>query len=148
MNLVSIDIKERLLERGLGYFVEADGRAADYAICISSEPATPDRVITIYDTGGPSPMECMDAGRNPIHQETFQIRVRGIGYLETRAKLDDIIWVLHRREVYMAANQFPGEPYMKYTEIAKQGAALPLPKDGKGRDIWTQNFRVFRHEMP
>ena len=51
MNPVSKDIMDLLVTEGLGQ----DAGTADWGIYRSEEPDTPNKVITIYDTGGPEP---------------------------------------------------------------------------------------------
>lgn len=77
-------VKDILIEApAIGAF----GGLADWAVYLGRQPAGPDRVITVYDTGGDSP----EAGLL-LSYPAVQVRIRGkvADYLVARNKLQDI----------------------------------------------------------
>jgi len=81
---VAKDIADRLVTQSIGTFAATSG----WGIYISSEPISPDTVITIYNTGGvdePNP-------KWRLESRSFQIRVRGAenGYTAAYSKAEAI----------------------------------------------------------
>ena len=83
MAVPSIDMKDVLVTDGVGVF----GGGGVWSIYIGTEPATPDQVITLYDTGGtdPNPRLLLDF-------QTFQVRIRGLtgDYQITYEKAEEV----------------------------------------------------------
>lgn len=84
MSDVAKDMADRLVAQSIGTFAGTSG----WGIYISSEPVSPDTVITIYNTGGvdePNP-------KWRLESRSFQIRVRGDenGYVAAYAKAEAI----------------------------------------------------------
>jgi len=68
MNPVTIDLKDILEANGVGTFGATNG----WGIYIGFEPETPDTTITLYDTGGGSPLPNL-----LLDFPTIQTRIRG-----------------------------------------------------------------------
>ncbi len=64
----SVDFKDLLSTAGVGTWQATTG----WALAVSREPATPDQVVTIYDTGGQDPN-----AKWLLDNPTVQVRVRG-----------------------------------------------------------------------
>src|SRR5690606_5811001 len=74
MRSAADELAHYLEDRGIGLF----GGNADWSIHIDREPFAPDRVVTLYDTGGSANVSIDPEIRNP----TFQVRVRGLTFSE------------------------------------------------------------------
>lgn len=139
MNPVSKDIMDLLVAESLGQ----DAGTADWAIYRSEEPDTPDKVITIYDTGGPKPWYYMDATIAAPMYPSFQVRVRGQDYTEVYTKIEAI-----RDYLNSVTGWFVGVgDSTEYGRPFQTSEILSLGKDESGRSRLTVNFRVIRQDV-
>ena len=93
MNAPSVDIKEML-----EYFAQEDSSCVSelFPINIGKEPAEPQNVISIFETGIMGPQLTLD--RSEIYEyPTIQIRVRANEYLEGWDVITNIKNILHGR---------------------------------------------------
>lgn len=103
-------------------------------------PADPDRVITLYETGGLRP-----EAKPEVDYPTFQVRVRGgtTQYSTAAEKLDDIERALHGANGLLYAETTATNRY--YPGIWAQSGPLQLGVDGQDtRPLLAQNFRAAR----
>lgn len=111
---------------------------------VNSEPTSPDRVITVYDTEGVGHGRIQVSGFRPEHHG-IQIRIRSdrsdIGY--TRGRL---IAVTLEQNVYEENITIDGVDY-KIHSLNRQGDVIPLGSDAKNskRFIHTVNFLTWIH---
>ena len=96
-------------------------------------PPDPDKVITIYETGGSPPEP-----RAEVDYPTFQVRVRSgtTGYSTGMEKLAAVQMALHGLTATHNSWYYPG--------FWAQGDALSLGFDQETRPILAQNFRAAR----
>lgn len=108
------------------------GGSGDWAVYVGEEPATPDNVVTFYDTGG--------AFANPEGQfqnPTIQIRVRSRDYLAGYTKaaaLRDLL-ILPRDFIF---GDWHYSGVVLTTDVAKIG------KGPNNCNLFTVNFRLGR----
>jgi len=129
-NAASIDIKDILVDEGIGTFAATTG----WGIYVGRMPDDGlDTTITIYDTGNPDP----EIGV-AIDKPTIQILVRGTewDYPGTNTKCVNIKNVLHRRPtetvnttIYDGIYLINGPKFLEY--------------DTKNRPVFSLNFRMF-----
>jgi len=106
--------------------------ATDWNINIDNEPDSPDRCITIYDTGGqPS---------NPrwlVNYPNVQIRVRGnqAEYVQTYAKAEEVKNAL----LGILSQTINGENWVSVSQI---GDINSIGKDANRRPLLTLNFAL------
>jgi hypothetical protein len=103
------------------------GGATGWTLCKSFEPATPDKTVTVYETGGAAP----DQTPGEAHDfPTFQVRVRGaaMGYDAARTKL---------AAVYAALNDVT---ISNYVYVFSRGGAISLGYDENNRPRIVMNF--------
>lgn len=120
----SVDIKDILVSDGIGTFTDD--------IHISKEPASPDNVITIYDTGGQE--------ANPkwsIDRPSVMIRVRNNNYLNGYSKCKDI-----KDSLLGLSKQTINST--EYIAIWLQGEINFIEYDDNNRAIFTLNFNINR----
>lgn len=146
MNPFSVDVKDLLVENGLGAFA-APADAEGWGIFISSEPNKPDKTITIYDTGGGKPDGCMDSSKAMLMYPTVQVRVRGKTYLEAYTKILAVDALLDRCGQFTASGPTPDDNDVLYYDIVKQGEESFLKKDENNRYIWVADYRAQRKEV-
>lgn len=124
MNPTSVDIKDLLVQAGVGVF------STD--LFIGREPAQPSNCITVYDTGG--------GAQNPrfaIDEANIQVRARNIGYTDGYGKLE---------QVKKALEGLPQTTVNNATYIgiwASTNIAF-LKYDEQERAMFSINFRVQR----
>jgi hypothetical protein len=98
----------------------------------SSEPATPDNTITVFDTGGFESDVAVDYQR-----PTVQVRVRNQNYLDGYAVIAEIKDMLHGSCSYVEGGYL-------YTGIWAMSDIGGLGYDTNGRALLTLNFRIHR----
>jgi len=134
MNPASQDLKDILVGAGVGTFAGTSG----WAIYISQEPASPDEVVTLYDSGGPEPLYLMDD--TDLFRPNLQARIRGAagGYLEAWAKAQEVADTLGH-----LAPQTIGGTW--YAGVWQQTEVTFLRYDDNNRPVLTVNFRIRRY---
>jgi len=108
------------------------GGATGWALAKAFEPPTPNRVVSVYETGGGEPDQ---TDGTKYDSPTFQVRVRGdeFGYSDARDKMDDVFAALNDATI-------SGYVYV----FARQSGPIPLGHDGNTRPLMTLNFQALR----
>ena len=121
-------MRNLMVAAGIG----AAGGVADWGIFIGHEPDTPNNCIVIYDTPGdiPNPKWLLDFPR-------FQVRCRGLDYLETLGKAEAIKSLL-----LGLPSQDIGDT--RYVGIYVTMDTFHLETDSKQRSIFVNSWRVIR----
>jgi hypothetical protein len=104
---------------------------------VTREPDSPDKCITIYDTGGGDP--------NPallIDEPTIQIRVRGAAGAAGYAAAYTLCDAIKNKVLGIAAWTLTG--IGRYTGAWMLGDVNSIGYDGNNRPLLTMNFRVIR----
>ena len=118
----------------LALYLEAEG-VGTFAedIHVSREPASPDNVVTLYDTGGSAPANYDIELRQP----TIQVRVRHTSYTDAVAKQEEIFEILNAiKTQVIGANTYLGA--WMTTDI------LSIGRDDNDRHLLTANYQVQR----
>jgi hypothetical protein len=119
------DIALYLESIGIGVFADT--------LHVSREPAGPDDVVTLYDTGGTPLLTDHDE----LREHTIQIRVRSTEYLDGYQKQQDIFEAfLGFLPVDIGDYNYPG--LWATTDI------LPIGRDDNDRFLFTCNYRALR----
>lgn len=137
MNPVSRDIKDLLVAQSLG----GDGGTDDWAIYRSQEPTTPNKCITIYDTGGPAPGYFYDVDVAETQYPTFQIRVRAENYTVAYAKIEAIKNYLNSVTGWFV------DTTIEYGRPFQTSDILSLGKDENQRSLLVVNFKIIRQDV-
>lgn len=127
----------------LGQGVTAAGSTASWVLAQGYEPADPDAVITLIETGGFPQQELSTFA---LERPTFQVRVRGpknlagsSAYNQARTKIGQVLTTL---ETVM--NKRIGNPSWYYVHIRRQGEPLSLGFDNTNRPTIAVNFAAIR----
>lgn len=98
---------------------------------LGTEPSSPDKVVTIYETGGNPPARAFGSSSADVPRPSFQIRVRGEAqdYATPRAKMSTIIQTLNKADVTATL-----------VLIGANSAPLPLGMDDNNRHRFVYNF--------
>jgi hypothetical protein len=127
MNPASEDIKDMITQSGGAGTFGTD-------VFISHEPPTPNKVVTIFDTGGFGPDLATD-----IYNPTVMVRIRGAGngYQAAYAKAELIRDLLHgvHNETWNST---------RYILIQALSDIMYIERDEKTRPILSVNFRIIR----
>ena len=137
MNPVSEDIKDLLVAEGLG----SDAGTDDWAIYRSQEPDTPNKVVTIYDTGGPPPGYVYRVVVPETQYPTFQIRVRGEDYTEVYEKIEAI------KDYLNTVTGWFVDTATEYGRPFQTSEIISLGKDENGRSVLVVNFKIIRQDV-
>lgn len=123
--------------------VAVAGSTASWSLGLGYEPASPDAVITVTETGG-FPQQEMST--QPLERPTFQVRVRGpinlagsSAYSQARSKLNQIMTTLEG-----FGNKKIGTVPWYYLHIRRQGEPLSLGFDNTNRPTVAVNFAAIR----
>lgn len=135
MNPVCVDVKDLLVAESTGGMTF--GGTDDWSVFISSEPETPDRAVTIYETGGRTPSVATGTSISPVEYPDFQVRVRGRTYTETCNQLETIRGIISHKGGFTVGGA-------KYNDMYETGNPLDLPRDENGRYIRVLNFSAIR----
>lgn len=109
------------------------GGATEYSIHVGAEPASPAKVITIYDTPGGE----MDTDDLSLMRPSFQVRVRTTNYLEGIAKQEEIRNLLVMPYgVTMNGNE--------YILVAQTSDIATIGRDEEGRQVFVSNYRSIK----
>jgi hypothetical protein len=122
------------------------GGGADYSVHVSREPATPDKVVTLYDTGGAEGL--VAGGGVDLRQPQVQVRVRSDDY-EAAWNLQEAI-----REALLQPNaEATGHPLertigaSRYVQVAPVADILSIGRDDNDRHILVANYQVIRQQL-
>lgn len=138
MRSAADELAHYLEDRGIGLF----GGNADWSIHIDREPFAPDRVVTLYDTGGSVNVSIDPEIRNP----TFQVRVRGLTFSEAYEMQELISQILTQ----------PGSDHASferligghvYILIVRTSDILSLGRDENDRIRLTANYQAMRQQL-
>lgn len=96
------DIESKLVADSVG------GGVTGWSIYKSYQPDSPDKVITIYESGGSVPDQTSGIGYS---YPTFQVRGRGVefGYSELRVKMDEVLSSLNNATISGYVYVFPDD---------------------------------------
>ena len=137
MNVLTDTLKDLLVDAGIGEFAGA----SDWGIYIAYEPDSPDKCITLFDTGGPTAQVRLDRDLGP-QDLTFQLRVRSMTYDEGMEECRAV------RDVFALVKNMTaveGTDTVQYAAIIEQQREpTPLARDKRQRFIFTWNFRTRR----
>jgi hypothetical protein len=130
MKPMTEDVLEILTDSGAA----ALGLTFKSNLFVASEPAEPDAVVTLYDTGGYDPDIHVTLDR-----PTLQIKARNNSYLAGYAVLEAV-----RRYLATQLNRtVSGTRYLAFWPVGDINA---LGRDEKNRALFTINFRTMRTE--
>ena len=121
-----------LIAQGVG----STSQSAIWAVFKGFEPATPDKCISLFETGG-DPNEQHEA--TPIDRPTFQVRVRSddYGYSTGRTKI-----AAARTALELVGNtSLSGR---RYVHVVAMSEPISLGLDENQRPRFVQNFRAIR----
>lgn len=130
-----------LLDEIATYLAAQNIGAGGWTIVKSRMPPTPDKIVAIFETGGP-PRE--QATSVTLERPTFQVRVRGqprsaiaTAYPDARTKLQACVTALDK----LVGQTLSGT---LYPFIFAEGSTIALGDDGNLRPELVQNFRAAR----
>lgn len=127
-----------LEDQGIGLF----GGNADWSVHVDREPVAPDRVVTLYDTGGPANFSIEPEIRNP----TIQVRVRGVTFAEAYEMQERISRLLTQPgDGYASFERAIGEH--RYLVIARTSDIMSLGRDANDRIRLTANYEALRQPL-
>jgi hypothetical protein len=130
VNSPAHDIAVQLAGLGLGAFPNT----GTWPIGVNGEMATPDNVITIYDTGGSGP----DTAEMDVGDPTFQVRTRAVLATDAYGKQADI------KAALLAARRYTGGNGVVHAFYVMETDVLSLGQDDSKRHIRVANYRVHR----
>jgi len=138
MRSAADELAHYLEDRGIGLF----GGNADWSIHIDREPFAPDRVVTLYDTGGSANVSIDPEIRNP----TFQVRVRGLTFGEAYEMQERISQILTQPGSDHASFErvIGGHVYLL---IVRTSDILSLGRDENDRIRLTANYQAMRQQL-
>lgn len=138
MRSAADELAHYLEDRGIGLF----GGNADWSIHIDREPFAPDRVVTLYDTGGSANVSIDPEIRNP----TFQVRVRGLTFSEAYEMQELISQILTQPGSDHASFErvIGGHVYLL---IVRTSDILSLGRDENDRIRLTANYQAMRQQL-
>jgi hypothetical protein len=119
----------------------ASGSGNPWPVVATNEPATPDEVITVYDTVGTDDGRTMTDGES-LHHYGIQIRIRSSnhinGWLKSKSILKTISEIFNQHSVTIN-----GITYVVYN-FARIGQVIPLGKQTPQslRSLFTLNCTV------
>lgn len=138
INSPAMDIKDLLHNESIGEFSAVSG----WGIYLGLEPATPNSVITIYDTGG---MSFDTICKTEIDDWTCQIRVRGSSYQSANQKMREIVDFLNLYQHY--EYDLDDDYKMHYQIFYRVNLPQSIGYDNK-KSLWTVNFEGLRQIIP
>jgi len=131
---VAEDIARHLAVSGVGTFADAD--VDDWGVYAHKEPETPDRVVTVYETGGSG----LDTDEMDLDNVGFQVRARGRTYAEAYAKQETAMNLLLLPGRVVTANS-------SYLSIDMTSTITPIGRDDNKRFLLTANYRAIRERV-
>lgn len=116
--------------------VASTSQSASWAVFEGFEPDTPDKCISLFETGG-DPNEQHEA--TPIDRPTFQLRVRSddYGYSTGRSKV-----AAARTSLELIGNTTLSG--WRYIHVVAMSEPVSLGVDENQRPRWVQNYRAIR----
>lgn len=141
MNPLSVDIKDRLVTKGVGTF------ATD--IFIDSMPREPDNVVVIIDADGGPPQRTMSAVRTDatLDHDIVQIQVRNSDYANAYAKMREVVDALEKGGIrWTATGPESGDADVAVEGVFAMGGIQSLGRDDGDRYILSRNYRAVRRE--
>jgi hypothetical protein len=124
MNNAAKDIKARLI--ALSVLTEC---------FVGEEPAAPNDVVTIYDTGGGAPFSEIE-----LFNPTIQVRTRAVKYQDAYDLQLEIMRALIN-PVSFEIND------TKYIGVWAQSDIISIGKDANNRSVFTSNFNIERQPL-
>jgi len=134
MNPVTVDIKDKLVAAGQGTFAATTG----WGIYLAHEPITPNTTITIYERGGTT-QYFQNRSKSPLRIDSFQVRVRGVGYIASYNKAKSVQDTLTGLSGFRIGD-------VRYSLVANETEILLFDMDERDRYIWIANYNAFRQE--
>lgn len=125
MSTPAHDLALHLQAEGFGTF------ATD--LFVGSEPASPDNVTTLYDTGGAAPVLFDENLRNP----TIQVRVRDNDYTQAYSLQQSVF------DIFNAIEQETVQG-THYVGVWLSSDIISLGRDENGRFLLTANYEIQR----
>lgn len=135
MTRLEADIKDKLVEKGLGVF--GGGSPTEYGIYILEEPPKPNNVITVYQI--PGTVQKIMNKPNPFFSSGFQVRVRGNTNADPYDKAEECRKALDRIGRFRVKN-------VNYDNISIDDEPVFLLKDVNSRLVYILNGTAFRQE--
>ncbi len=130
----ALSIAKLLAAQGYGVF--AGSSKTQWSINVGEEPDTPDKTITVYDTGGAG----QDTDEMDIDDKNIQIRVRAHLRSDASEKISAI-------RAYLATKQNKESEGRRFFSCIVQSDAAEIGKDDKKRFIFTINYRTLSNEV-
>jgi len=135
MQAVEVDIKDLLVEEGIGTFAAAEG----WSLNVGFEPTNPDTTITLV--ASPSlRTNYVDAGAIPLREDTFKVLVRAHDQREAYQKAFDI-------EKFLGGKLNFDLNGSKYGAIVVDDNIFLFGQDENNRFNYTQSFTAWRKEI-
>ena len=128
MSAPSHELAQHLADQGAG--------ALGTDLFANQEPATPDNVMTVYDTGGQAPVLFDEELRAP----TIMIRTRSYDYAEAYAR-QEAAWAVLNAVRGGTINQH------RYIGVWLVSDIIAPGRDDNDRHILTANYQVERHPV-
>lgn len=130
------EVRAFLIAQGVG----VSGSTANWAVTMGTVVPTPDRLITLFETGG---FQDELHESNPITRPTLQLHVRGAavssGYAQARAKVEAAQTAL--LAVRTGTTGLSGRTYVC---LVPQGQPISLGQDANNRPRLVQNWMALR----
>jgi len=95
---------------------------------IGIQPDTPNDLVAVYDTGGPTPDYNV-----PTATKTFQVLIRTVDYVDCLEIVNELVSLLHQLR-----NEEVGDTYFYYSYL--QGEPAHIGQDDKARHEFSMNF--------
>lgn len=140
MNSVLVDIKDKLVDAGIGTFAGT----ASWGIFLTRFPDAPVDAICLYDTGGQTPEHVMDADIPSLRRESFTARVRAGTYLTAYQKMTAICAALDRIGSWTVTGS--DMSVVRYSDIFQRSEITLFQQDEKDRYILSADFESVRKE--
>ena len=139
MTTPAVELAQYLADNGVG----ARGGNAQWGIHVSREPAQPDDVITLYDTGG-DPPPAISAN---LRSRAIQVRVRAVDYLAGVAKQEEIYNLLAQPAIEETPTPLQRDIGIHtYIGVWLTGEITSIGRDENDRFLITANYEV--HTQP
>jgi len=116
-----------------GENVGAFAGQSGWSVNVSREPVSPDDAVTLYDTGGPQPINYSIELRRP----TIQVRVRSKSYTDAMDKQNEIFGILNQIK-----DQAIGDH--TYLGVHLSTEILSIGRDDNDRHLLTANYQINR----
>jgi hypothetical protein len=129
----AIELAQYLADNGVG----ARGGDAQWGIHVSREPAMPNDVITLYDTGGDPP----PAISAELRSRSIQVRVRAVDYAAGMAKQQEIFELLAQPSIEETATTIERDiGTHRYIGVWLTGEIVAIGRDDNDRFLITANY--------